>query len=132
MIEQGESAGLCIDLSGKMINAVGDHQVPDTVIEVIIDDLIEDLLAEFHLLSLALNYHHRLPGTVMDQDVSPAQHRMKPERGFDADESGRITKIPGQVTDKMLPHPLLGSESHILPPQRVIEEFSPRTLFYAQ
>jgi len=131
MIKQVKTVCRGVYLPGKVRNAVGDNQVSDPIAEVVVYNLVKYLLGDLNLRSLAFNYHHRFAGAVMYQDIGPPEHRVKPESDLDAYQSRRVVEMLYQVIDKMLPHPLLRCEGHVLLTQGVIDGLFSRTLFYA-
>lgn len=84
MIEQIKTVCRGVYLPGIVSNSVGDNQVSDPVAEVVVYDLVKYLLGYLNLRSLAFNNHHRFAGAVMNQDICPAEHRVKPEANLNA------------------------------------------------
>ena len=87
MIKKSKLLYLLVDLTGEVRDTVSDYKVSDPIAEIVVDDLIKNFLVDLYLRSLTLNYHYRLTGTVMYQNISPAYHGMESEGGFNADQS---------------------------------------------
>jgi len=74
--------------------------------------LVEDLLRELYRLSLVLGYHKRTEMGVVDDGVAPLAKVVVRDRDLVGDTIDGIRQILDEVAHNVLPHPLLGCQSH--------------------
>ena len=107
-----------------MYQAVTYQQEGHSVSLVVFGNLFECGGSELNCRSFAFNDHGRLPGLAGNYDIGPETHPVPREFGFYLYQGGRITLVPDQIMDQILPDPFFWGKNNPFPSDDIKKVFS--------
>ena len=102
-----------------MLESVADHQPVNMKTHVVSAYLVEDLLSEWDMGSFVFQNHQWLSLLAVDDGITSLACIAQGNGHLVGHQACRISFVGNKEMCEMLPHPLLGSKSNILLPERV-------------
>jgi hypothetical protein len=119
-----EAVGPFVQVEGAAVvgEAVGGEEVAGADDAVVVGDLFKGIAADGNGGLFALGDEHRLPLTVVDDDVGAEWFLAVFEAFFDGDEPTRAAAVADEELDQVLADPLLGGEGDVFAAQGVEDD----------